>query len=64
VPPWYKKLIDAPMFLLLPVRIKGFPAALFYGDFNAPHQPLDPRLMAELGTLRTHAANAIRDSQK
>ncbi|MCU0660759.1 MAG: HDOD domain-containing protein [Myxococcota bacterium] len=50
VPPWYKKLIDAPMFLLLPVRIKGFPAALFYGDFNAPHQPLDPRLMAELGT--------------
>jgi hypothetical protein len=64
VPAWYKTLLGAPMLLLLPVRIKSFPAALFYGDFGEPNRPLDQRLMDELSTLRTHAANAIRQSQK
>jgi len=62
VPDWYQRVIGAPMFLLYPIRINRFPAALFYGDLIKPNRDIDKALFKEMRVLRDQAAEAIRQS--
>lgn len=64
LPSWYKQHIDAPMFLLYPVRLKQFPAALFYGDFTETDVQVDKTLLEKMQKLRAQAAQAIQISSR
>ena len=59
IPLWYKNLIDAPQFLLFPIRVQQFPAALFYGDLKDSDLEIRPVLMTQMRELRDHAVRAM-----
>jgi HD-like signal output (HDOD) protein len=60
VPQWYQDLVGAPMFLLYPIRIKSFSAALFYGDMDEPNVAIEPKLLEQMKGLRDQAARALQ----
>ena len=63
LPDWYRKVINAPTFLLLPVNIKGRPIGLIYADKAAKGGlVLDEKELALLQTLRNQAVMAFRQS--
>lgn len=63
LPDWYRKAINAPTFLLLPVNIKGRPIGLIYADKAAKGGlVLDEKELALLQTLRNQAVMAFRQS--
>ncbi|MCP4599620.1 MAG: HDOD domain-containing protein [Proteobacteria bacterium] len=62
IPKWYKETANAPMFLLYPITLKRFPAAMFYGDLTQPNVQLDKGLLDQMNKLRDHAAQAIKKS--
>lgn len=61
IPAWYRKLVPARSFLLLPMNIKGNPVALIYADadeaggINIPEKEL-----SLLRTLRNQAVLAVK----
>jgi serine/threonine protein kinase len=59
IPQWYRNLVNAPMVFLYPIRIKQFPAAMFYGDMAEAHREIEPSLLEQMRVLRGHAASAI-----
>ena len=59
IPVWYKNLIDAPRILLFPIRVKQFPAALFYGDMMDASIEIPGRLMVQMKALRDQAQKAM-----
>jgi len=63
LPEWYRKGINAPTFLLLPLQIKGAPFGLIYAD-KATHGALelDEKELALLRTLRNQAVMAFKQS--
>ena len=63
LPEWYRKGINAPTFLLLPLQIKGAPFGLIYAD-KADHGALelDEKELALLRTLRNQAVMAFKQS--
>jgi len=63
LPEWYRKGINAPTFLLLPLHIKGAPFGLIYAD-KADHGSLelDEKELALLRTLRNQAVMAFKQS--
>jgi len=63
LPEWYRKGINAPTFLLLPLQIKGAPFGLIYAD-KADHGSLelDEKELALLRTLRNQAVMAFKQS--
>ena len=63
LPDWYRKSINAPTFLLLPVNIKGKPFGLIYADkAEKGGLVLDQKELALLQTLRNQAVMAFRQS--
>jgi serine/threonine protein kinase len=63
LPDWYRKSINAPTFLLLPVNIKGKPFGLIYADKAEPGGlVVDQKELALLQTLRNQAVMAFRQS--
>jgi serine/threonine protein kinase len=63
LPEWYRKQINAPTFLLLPVNIKGRPLGLIYADMAEKGElVLDEKELALLQTLRNQAVMAFRQS--
>lgn len=63
LPAWYRKAINAPTFLLLPLQIKGAPFGLIYADMGRPGGlVLDDKELALLRTLRNQAVMAFRQS--
>ncbi len=64
IPSWYKHNVDAPMFMLYPVKLKQFPAALFYGDFTKTDVEVDKTLLEKMQKLREQAARAIQMSSR
>ena len=63
LPLWYRKQINAPTFLLLPVNIKGRPIGLIYADkAEKGGLVLDEKELALLQTLRNQAVMAFRQS--
>jgi len=63
LPEWYRKGINAPTFLLLPLQIKGAPFGLIYADKAALGAlNLDEKELALLRTLRNQAVMAFKQS--
>lgn len=63
LPDWYRKNVNAPTFLLLPVNIKGRPLGLIYADKAAKGGlVLNEKELALLQTLRNQAVMAFRQA--
>jgi serine/threonine protein kinase len=63
LPEWYRKGINAPTFLLLPLQIKGAPFGLIYADkVQIGGLELDEKELALLRTLRNQAVMAFKQS--
>lgn len=63
LPVWYRKGINAPTFLLLPLIIKGKPFGLIYADKGEKGGlALDEKELALLRTLRNQAVMAFKQS--
>ena len=63
LPEWYRKGINAPTFLLLPLQIKGAPFGLIYADKRARGTlELSEKELALLRTLRNQAVMAFKQS--
>lgn len=63
LPAWYRKSINAPTFLLLPLMIKGAPFGLIYADKGEMGGlQLGEKELALLRTLRNQAVMAFRQS--
>ncbi len=63
MPEWYRKGLNAPTFLLLPLLIKGAPFGLIYADKKTRGSlELDDKELALLRTLRNQAVMAFKQS--
>jgi len=63
LPAWYRKSVNAPTFLLLPLIIKGAPFGLIYADkAELGELQLGEKELALLRTLRNQAVMAFRQS--
>ena len=63
LPLWYKKLYDAPTFLILPLQLKGRPFGLIYADkAELGGLQVDDKELAMLRTLRNQAVMAFRQA--
>lgn len=64
IPLWYKQRIDAPLFALYPIAVRGFPAALIYGD--ASNRILEPEVYVSghVENLRRAAMRALSRHDK
>ncbi len=63
LPEWYRSVVHAPTFLLLPLQIKGAPFGLIYADKLRPGTlELDEKELAMLRTLRNQAVMAFKQS--
>lgn len=63
LPEWYRKGLNAPAFLLLPLQIKGQTFALIYADQSAPGGiVVDDKALGLLRTLRNQAVMAFRQA--
>lgn len=63
LPAWYRKTLNAPSFLLLPLLMKGAPFAMIYADqAEAGGIELDEKELSLLRTLRNQAVMAFKQS--
>ena len=63
LPAWYRRHVDAPSFLLLPMQMKQAPFALIYADkAQAGALVVAERELALLRTLRNQAVMAFRQA--
>lgn len=63
LPGWYKKSIDAPAFLVLPLMIKGAPFGMIYADKAQPGGiDLGEKELSLLRTLRNQAVMAFKQA--
>jgi serine/threonine protein kinase len=63
LPPWFRRSVDAPAFLLLPLMIKGAPFGLIYADMDKPGGiELGERELSLLRTLRNQAVMAFKQA--
>jgi serine/threonine protein kinase len=63
LPEWYRRTLNAPTFLLLPLQIKGAPFGLIYADkTHKGALELDEKELALLRTLRNQAVMAFKQS--
>jgi HD-like signal output (HDOD) protein len=61
MPEWYRRKVDAPTFLLLPVLINGTPLGLIYADKAEPGSvTLSEKELTLLRTLRNQAVMAFK----
>ncbi len=63
LPAWYRKSVNAPAFLLLPLLMKGAPFALIYADKAQPGGiELGEKELSLLRTLRNQAVMAFKQA--
>jgi len=61
LPLWYRNSLDAPNFLVMPLRLKATPVGMIYLDADeAGKLEISPQLFALLRTLRNQALLAIK----
>jgi eukaryotic-like serine/threonine-protein kinase len=61
LPPWYRRAVDAPTFLLLPLSLRGAPFGLIYADAaTAGGIELNEKELSLLRALRNQAVMAFR----
>jgi len=64
IPPWYRSMVSARTFILMPLVIKGKSVAMIYGDKQEPNSiAIAERELALLKTLRNQAVLAIKHSE-
>jgi len=64
LPAWYRKSVNAPTFLLLPLIVKGKPFGLIYADKGKKSAlALGDKELALLRTLRNQAVMAFKQSR-
>jgi serine/threonine protein kinase len=64
LPAWYRKSVNAPTFLLLPLTVKGKPFGLIYADKSEKSAlALGDKELALLRTLRNQAVMAFKQSR-
>ena len=64
LPAWYRKSVNAPTFLLLPLIVKGKPFGLIYADKGEKSAlALGDKELALLRTLRNQAVMAFKQSR-
>lgn len=64
LPGWYTATLNAPAFLLLPLRLQGAPIGLFYADqAEAGGIQLSERELGQLSTLRNQVVMAFKQSR-
>jgi serine/threonine protein kinase len=64
LPAWYRKSVNAPTFLLLPLIVKGKPFGLIYADKGEKSAlALGDKELALLRTLRNQAVLALKQSR-
>ena len=64
LPAWYRKSVNAPSFLLLPLLAKGKPFGLIYADMGEKSAlALGDKELALLRTLRNQAVMAFKQSR-
>ena len=64
LPAWYRKSVNAPTFLLLPLVVKGKPFGLIYADKGEKSAlALGDKELALLRTLRNQAVLALKQSR-
>lgn len=63
LPEWFRKGVNAPTFLLLPLQIKGSPFGLIYADkIRRVGLEMDDKELSLLRTLRNQAVMAFKQS--
>ncbi len=63
LPEWYRKEVNAPCFLLLPLQMKGATFALIYADkAQAGDMALDEKELSLLRTLRNQGVMAFKQA--
>ncbi len=63
LPEWYRKQVDAPCFLLLPLQMKGATFALIYADkAQASEMALGEKELSLLRTLRNQGVMAFKQA--
>jgi hypothetical protein len=63
IPAWYRKLVTAKTFIVLPLSIKGNPVAMIYADRENPGEIVIPENeLSLLRTLRNQAILAIKQA--
>jgi serine/threonine protein kinase len=63
IPAWSRKFVPAKSFVLFPLKLKGNPVALIYGDgANAGDIVISEKELALLRTLRNQAILAIKNT--
>jgi HD-like signal output (HDOD) protein len=60
IPQWYRRLIDAPAFMLLPVRLQNVCIAALYADRDANGQPITKTEHRHLSMLRNQLILAFK----
>jgi serine/threonine protein kinase len=61
IPAWYRNMVDAPSFILLPLMVDGKPVGLIYGDMSSANQiDISHQQLSLLRTLRNQAVLAIK----
>ena len=60
IPAWYRKYIDAPAFIFLPVMFKNICIGAFYADRNKDGTPITESEHRHLGILRNQLILAIK----
>lgn len=63
VPAWYRKAIDAPAFIFLPITIQKVCIGAFYADRNQAGPPITEEEHRHLSLLRNQLVLAIKHSQ-
>jgi serine/threonine protein kinase len=63
IPDWYRRAVNAPTFILLPLTIRNAPVALIYADKAAANEiAISEKELSLLRTLRNQAVLAIKQS--
>lgn len=64
LPEWYRRAVNAPTFLVLPLQNKGVPFGMIYADKSIRGgMDLNDKQLAMLRTLRNQAVMAFRQSR-
>jgi len=59
IPDWYKGLVDAPGFIVYPLRVNGWPFGMLYADTDRPAETLRRSRLINIKALRDQALLAL-----
>jgi serine/threonine protein kinase len=63
LPVWYRRVLDAPSFILYPVMLRNIAVGLIYGDLDNPNCRINNGLLVNVDKLRNLTGRAIREKR-